>query len=313
MMKIGVLGCGSIGLLWSSRVVQMDHQVILIPRTSEQKKVLHAFGLFSYDLSQQVTHYPICAQSVADIEPGSIDILFVTVKNTQLSSVISHIQQLTNPQTQILFFQNGLGQEKVAGALHDRPWTYLVVTSEGALRKEVNHIYHTGRGEVWIGLYSDREQEIHQTMSHFLKDSFWEAVEVNWQSDVNIMHRIWEKLLINSVINPLTAIHQITNGQLLESTYDEKREQLIRESIAVAHVEGYAFSYEQVKEKVESICRHTAENHSSMLQDLQRGNKTEIESINGAIIRLANQHHIFVPTHEEMRQLVKEKEALNRC
>jgi 2-dehydropantoate 2-reductase len=116
---------------------------------------------------------------------------------------------------------------------------------------------------------------------------------------------IWEKLLVNTGINAITALTGIRNGFIAESP--EGRDvcrAAVEEGIQVARARGRSPRTDMV-DRVLAVCRATAVNRSSMGQDVDRGKRTEIQSINGAIVRFAEEAGIAAPVNRTLTQLVR--------
>ena len=111
-------------------------------------------------------------------------------------------------------------------------------------------------------------------------------------------------MAVNCVINPITAIDNVNNGQLLNEKYTTLIEQLLKEVIAVAAYEGIRFDFNELKAKVLLVARKTAENCSSMRSDALHQRPTEIDFINGYIVKLAKNNNISVPKNEKMLRRV---------
>ena len=115
----------------------------------------------------------------------------------------------------------------------------------------------------------------------------------------------WNKLFANAVINPITTITREKNGIVLSMELESLVEKIIEECLSVAKEEGYLFSKSNVLESVLSVASKTFMNTSSMLQDVLNRRRTEIESINGYVIRLADKHAIPVPVNKTLFALLK--------
>jgi 2-dehydropantoate 2-reductase len=128
------------------------------------------------------------------------------------------------------------------------------------------------------------------------------------QARADLPSLLWEKLLVNAAINPLTALTGLPNGGLAE---DKLLRDLmlaaVAEGAAVAAAEGVALPEDPVRRAVE-VCRRTAQNRSSMLQDLDRGRRTEVDAINGFIVRKAKVYGIPAPVNGALYALVKGRE-----
>lgn len=302
-MRIGILGGGALGLLWAARL--LEDKPVIITRTKRQYDRIQNEGLHFIDQAgnKRIVHPEVIWGKEIN-EKYVFDVLFVMVKQKDIKDVMSFIQKQTHKDTQILFWQNGLGHDQWIKTLINRPWTYLVVTTEGALKEEDHFVRHTGSGESWIGLYPSH-QPFHPMMQKFLEK--WKGV-YQIQVEKQIMNRIWEKLAINCVINPLTALHELTNGELLSQKDEKLWSGILNEVIQVAEKEGVSLDLEQLMSKVVHVCTQTAGNISSMLRDIQKGRKTEIDAINGAIDRLGKQYGVPTPINSRLVRLLHEKE-----
>ena len=117
---------------------------------------------------------------------------------------------------------------------------------------------------------------------------------------------VWSKLVINSAINPLTALLRVSNGQLLERPSARAlMRALAKETAAVASAESVALAPRDAVRTVENVALRTASNHSSMFQDVQRGARTEIDAICGAVTRVGKRHHIATPMNQACWQLIQ--------
>jgi 2-dehydropantoate 2-reductase len=126
---------------------------------------------------------------------------------------------------------------------------------------------------------------------------------------VDIVHDasslLWSKLMVNAAINPLTALLRAPNGALLERPQARAlMHELARETTAVAHALGIPLPFDDAISVAESVARQTAENHSSMLQDRQRGVQTEIDAICGAVVRAGERVGVATPVNRMMWQLL---------
>src|SRR5690606_31726039 len=126
----------------------------------------------------------------------------------------------------------------------------------------------------------------------------------------NIEHCMWEKFAINVVINPLTAVLEVSNGKLLELKLQTVIMQLIKELCLVADAKGFYLNQTEIYHQVAEVCRKTSKNISSMLQDIQNKRQTEIDSLNGAVAAYADQFRLTVPTHVALTEMIKAKSML---
>ncbi|MNI47078.1 2-dehydropantoate 2-reductase [compost metagenome] len=190
------------------------------------------------------------------------------------------------------------------------------MTTEAAKRKTLTEVIHAGRGEVYIGKENQGDSGAdmppdEQKAAISLTDQLVTAGFSAFMSkEVNTM--IYRKLLINAVINPLTAVWRVQNGELLAS---EQRVLLMKElyAEAVAVYDACGIVYEdQAWEHIVEVCRATSGNISSMLADVLASRETEIRWINGSIVDLGERRGIEVPLHRWICRLVEGMRARER-
>ena len=122
---------------------------------------------------------------------------------------------------------------------------------------------------------------------------------------------LWGKLLVNIGINPLAAILNINNGRILELEHIRRiMRQAVQEGVAVAAAKGISFDPDEQVARVESVCRATQDNLCSMLQDIRAGRKTEIDYMNGAVVREALALSVAVPVNSMLTDLVRARQML---
>lgn len=310
-MRIAYVGAGSIGMLVASKMAAAGLDAILFTRTEEQAKLLndHSVHLLE-DETERVIPMPAYSYEnrnapVHDGEEKPFDWVFLTVKQKDITEpLIIVLQKLLGEQGKLLCFQNGIGHvEQIAGYIPVSR-IYLAVTTEGAKRLSPYQVAHTGRGVTTIGPANPANGEKEQNL---LEKTMNEAGFRTFLSN-QMIEIVWNKLLINSVINPLTALLRIRNGELSSS---EARQQLMRsllnEGLAVAAALGIR-TRDDIWEQLLDVCVKTSGNHSSMLQDVSAGRVTEIDWINGAMLEAAGRLSVPMPVHETIYRLVKAAE-----
>jgi len=195
-----------------------------------------------------------------------------------------------NHKTIIITMQNGIGNLEVIKDVIEssdigklaQPTIIQAVTDQGAMMLGPGYVKHTGHGIITFARSKDEEVN-KQVLSLF--QSSGQEVEIN----ENIESVQWGKLVINAGINPVTALYNLENGQLVHNEKGRSMlRKLINEAVAVAIAKGITLSYgttsEQAIAKAETILRNTSQNKSSMLTDILRGVATEIHSINGVVV-----------------------------
>lgn len=318
-MRIWVLGGGAIGLLYAAKLRASGADVLLLTRTREQAAKIAASGIEVRD-EKGSWNIPCVSIAVDDLtQPGELgdeapEWILLTVKQYGITEgMLAWLASLgqASPRMKLLAMQNGLGHLERLAAHVPPERLYAAVVSEGALRTGPASVQHTGSGVTKIGAAaSDAEGEKQRRGA--LKDLQKVLQNAGFQSILSkqLIDDLWHKLIINSVINPLTALLGIPNGELIEhQSLLTVMRQLMEEARTVAARSG-AQADDSIWESILEVCRRTASNRSSMLQDLEAGRPTELRWINGAVVEAARRYGLSVPTHETILQLVQAKERI---
>jgi 2-dehydropantoate 2-reductase len=179
------------------------------------------------------------------------------------------------------------------------------VTNHGATLLGVGHVRHAGRGDTIIGRADGRVLGAVRDIAGVMTRC---GLETKVSKDVDSV--IWSKMVISVGINALTAVTRLHNG-ILVSQEEPRRimRAAVGEAVKVVKRKRVKLTYDDPIQKVESVCQATAENISSMLQDIINGKRTEIDFINGAVVRHAKALGIPTPINEVLTDLVKTIEA----
>lgn len=272
-MNIGIIGGGSIGLLVGS-FLSLNHQVTIYVRREEQKQKINTNGLMINDANVSL----IKTLLINEIEKE--DCLIVCVKQPQLSSVLPSIQNIQN-NIPIIFLQNGMGHTKCF-EMFDNP-LYVGVVEHGAIRKNDNHVIHTGKGLIRLAPYQGDENQFHHLVKELNLPTFPFKSASNWRD------LLYEKLIVNAVINPLTTLFNVKNRMILDNPYIcLLAKQLCKEAADTLHL-----NYTNEWQRVQKIAKATGNNISSMLADINNKQKTELEAITGYLLKESKQEMPF--------------------
>ncbi|MDM5319810.1 2-dehydropantoate 2-reductase [Bacillus pumilus] len=278
-MNIGIIGGGAIGLLCASYLTQ-HHDVTVFTRRNEQAEEIRAFGI------ERTAKGETCQASV-HAQTGiteEFDLLIVTVKYHHLHGVLGELSAL--PPHRILFLQNGM-----AHLLDLENWKtghslYIGVVEHGAMKISDHEVNHTGIGVIKWGAFqheeaADMKKALNETPSHFqmIYTDEWKKV-------------LEEKLLVNVCINPLSALLHVRNGELIANpSYEYMMKCAFEEAVSILGLT----EKERLWPYVVSVCEKTAENQSSMLQDIIRGRQTERKAILGYLLKKAQAQGTAAP------------------
>ena len=297
-MKIVIMGAGAMGGLFGGLLAFSGEEVWLVDVRKEQVDVIRSVGL---TLEEGDKLQIIGVNATQDVSsPGKADLVIFFVKTYHTEQAVSDALALEKEDTIFLTLQNGLGNEEILCKRINRKKVMLGVTGQGATLLGPGHVRHAGRGKTFIG---ELDQGVSERAIQVAK-MFCEA-DIDTEVSADIHNLIWDKLLVNVGINALTALTQLKNGQLLD--YPEAlriMEALVSEAAEVARQTGARIE-ENPFEKVKTVAEATRENRSSMGQDVDFRRKTEIDAINGAVVREAKRLGLPVPCNEVVTDLIK--------
>ncbi|WP_226001316.1 ketopantoate reductase family protein [Paenibacillus sp. BJ-4] len=311
---IDIIGAGSLGLLFAGRLASSGTEVKLWTRTLEQARIIACDGITVFDKEgQTAVHVPGDRLQVAPLadwqrlnsHTATQWILLIT-KQGAIEEVLKQILPVakTERETGIVCLQNGIGHIERIRQAWPEAVLYPAVTTEGAKRQGAASVVHAGAGVTEIGWSEEQEKAQNRNFEQYVLNRLLAAgFDVCLSKEIE--NGMYRKLLINAVINPLTAIWRIRNGELLS---DPVRLHMMRklydEGIQVYEAHGIHWDgswWDQIM----NVCRATAENHSSMLADVLAHSMTEVASINGQLVQMAEVAGVTAPTHEVLWQLIE--------
>lgn len=299
-MKIGIIGSGAMGCLYGGKLSVLDeNEVIFMDVWQDHVDAINEKGLLMEEGGEVLTYNRVKAYTDAE-KVGPCDLVIVFVKSTMTKKAVESNRALFDKNTLVLTLQNGLGNveqiEEVLGSGNVLAGT----TAHGATMLEPGKMRHAGSGKTIIGELSG---EITPRLSA-LADMFNKA-SLDGQTSENVLGLIWDKLLVNVGINPLTALTGLLNGELLD--YPEIvaiMEGAVEEARDVAVALGVNLGYDDPVAHTKDVCKATAANRSSMLQDVSNGRPTEISMINGAVCREGEKVGIETPMNSVLTNLI---------
>jgi 2-dehydropantoate 2-reductase len=213
---------------------------------------------------------------------------------------------LVHKDTFVLTLQNGYGNSDLIAEVVPKSRILIGTTSHGATVLGTGQVQHGGVGETIIGALTDENRSIILDVQKMFQQA---GIETTLSE--NPLGLVWGKVLINVGINALTALYEVKNGQLLDSPAARLLlKDAVSEGERVVRAMGICLPYADPVEHTLKVAYRTAENISSMLQDIKNGRNTEIAFINGAIVKEGKQRNIPVPINEMLVRLIQGKEEL---
>lgn len=288
-MDIVVFGAGSLGSLIGGLLSRV-HDVTLVGREPHMAAIAEDGLRIRGAIDDHVS--PAAQPSARGLDA---DVAIVTVKAYDTDSAVTALA--TNRYTAVLSLQNGLTEERLAAGLEG---TVLAGTATyGARLVEPGVVECTGRGRVTIGRHGGGTDPWAERVGKAFRD-----VGVNALVTTDMPRRRWEKLAVNAAINPLTALTRVENGALADAPLNTIARSAARETAQTARACGVELPDDRAIAAFEAVVEATAANRSSMLQDVERGSRTEIGAICGAIVDRATERGVDVPTIELLDALV---------
>lgn len=289
-----IVGTGALACLFAARLAAVGVRVTMLGSWQAGLQALSEQGVALTSLSGERRVYPVLTTA----DPGEVQGVcqaIVLVKAWQTERAARQLQMCLASEGVALTLQNGWGNHEILGKYLGADRVALGVTTLGATLLAPGEVRQAGDGIISIGEHS----RLVSLVAHLRRAGF--TVEVG----SNLEGLLWGKLVINAAINPLTALLGVPNGELLRRpTARELMRRAVEEAVRVAKAQGINLPYPDPVETVEAIARRTAENISSMLQDVRRGAPTEIDAICGAVVRAAHQIGLPTPTLETLWLLV---------
>ncbi len=273
-----VLGAGAIGCLFASTLQRAGNTTTLLLR--QTSTAASTSVKVERDAVSSSVELPVSTASDQD----HISHLLVTTKAQDVCGAVLSVAHRLDSSSQVLLLANGLGFAGELRSTLPTPEYFYGTTTEGAYRLGDRHIRHAGRGLTRIG------HPACKTPPEWFKE--WaEAVQPSlWDPEID--EALWLKLAINCAINPLTALHHCSNGELAAAPIATQVDQLCTEIMAVSAAAGFAAVTADLPVQVAAVIRTTANNRSSMLQDVLAGRRTEIEYITGHLLQVAKRYGV---------------------
>lgn len=298
-----VLGTGAIGTLWATKFLKQEIPCVLLhknqPRSTGNSEDCLSKQLRVLDLNAEQSSY--CIDSFNILAPGKINKLLLCTKSYQSIVALTPLIPFIAEDAVVLILQNGMGQHQLIAELLPKRQIIIATTTEGAVVNSPLCITHTGAGDSFFGLDNPLNSSIDKATVECLSS-------IGMQLQDNIRALLWHKLTINCAINPLTALFNCRNGALLSNRrYYAQLQKICDEIDSVCSHSGFATIGGSSLHSVASVAQRTANNFSSMQQDIVNKRKTEIAFINGFLQQQAAKSALHLPLNS---QLLRDIEVL---
>jgi 2-dehydropantoate 2-reductase len=290
VVRIGIVGGGAIGLLVAAYLGK-EHEVTVYTRRALQAKRLMDEGLL-LEKKGETTCISLRAMPFAQAAIHD-DIVFVTVKQYDMAAVLDSKDRFQHVRN-VVFLQNGMGHvEKLASFAEKN--VIVGVVEHGAIKRDDRTVEHTGIGKIVLASLYGTLQDVVPLATTCISDFPFEIAD-DWEQ------MLVKKLIVNAVINPLTALLRVPNGKLLQvAPYYEMMKLLFSELQQVLPIKDREAAWKHIV----SICQKTAQNYSSMLMDIAQQRKTEVDAILGYVLKKADELGLSLPIVQFLFYAVK--------
>lgn len=302
-MKIHIVGAGAIGGLFAGLLTEGGEDVTLIDKRQARCDLLNKRGWTiqtsdgKRNVNVNTVSYPLKA------EPP--DLVVIAVKSVDTEKAAKSITHILSEDTDVVTIQNGWGNiEKIQSFVKDAR-VLGGVTMQASTLIKLGEVFHAADGLTYFGDLSGEAthglDEVSRTFNR---------AGIKLEISQNITELMWSKLVANAAINPLTALLGIKNSGLLSQRWrTHVMSEVISEGVNVANAKGVKLGIRKTVQEATSISKLTGSNKSSMLQDIEKRRRTEIDSINGAISRIGKEVHVETPVNNLLTRLVREVEG----
>ncbi|MFW9844226.1 MAG: ketopantoate reductase family protein [Candidatus Thorarchaeota archaeon] len=302
-MKIVVLGSGSIGSLYGAFLSTLDENEVILVGRNPHVAAIQTSGLSIRGIMGEHKFHLDAVEDASEIEEA--DLILLTTKTYDTIPAIKTARHLIDNGTYVMLIQNGLGtEERVAEELNTTK-VLRATTCMGALRIAPGIVDATGCGLTELGSRYPENYDFVTKMTDMLKECGFDV-----RASDNIEGVVWTKTLVNCGINPVGALTGFKNGEVYRNP--ELRRLVIRlveEAVEIVEALGIELTTEDPVRYTLGTAKATGDNINSMLQDIQAGKRTEIDSITGEIIRLGKELGIETPSNESVYALIKAIES----
>jgi 2-dehydropantoate 2-reductase len=305
-VKVAVVGAGGIGSVFGGQLALAGHDVWLIHRRREVIDALEREGL---RLEGPDGDRRVAVHATDDTtHVGAADLVLVVTKATDTRAAAEAARALIGAQTLVVTLQNGLGNLETIAEVLGAERCLLGMTYIGATLPGPGHARLTATGMSFLG---EPNGALSARVEHLAR-AFSEA-GLPTQATDRLWEMVWGKLVINAAMNATCALTGASGEAALRSEAACAWLGLVaEETAAVAAALGVSLPYPDAAARVRQHCRDVGASKPSMLQDMERGRPTEIDAINGAVVREGKRLGVPTPYNEALLLLVKAREEVGR-
>lgn len=299
-MKIAIVGAGALGCLFGAKLAAQGQDVFFYDAWPAQVEALRTEGITVRDPHGDLRAYPVQASGSFDDLSGR-DLYFIFVKSYDNARILPELQKITAPHSRVITMQNGLGNAELVSEYFSPERILIGVTFQGGTLVQPGVMEHRAFGITNIANFTGRRDAFLAQVETLLREAGFEV-----RAHDNVDGIIWSKLVQNAAYNALTGITRLRMGRIVCEPGRKIAEMVIGEIVAVAERKNIPLSYaDPVADTMKIIEEKMPEVISSLLSDVLKQRRTEIDTLNGAVVREGKKLGIPVPANELITNLVK--------
>jgi len=304
-MKIAILGGGgAMGGLFGGMLAGVGNEVVLVDVSQDAVGAINTYGLSIQDKASGSTRTVRVPASSEPAKLSPVDLVVNFVKCYHTDAAIRSALPMIGPDTVVLTLQNGWGNAPKISAIVGEERVLVGLTYHSATLLDPGKVLHAGKGMTFMG-------ELNGEMSERLERvaEVFRAAGLEVTPTPSVLREVYQKLALNVCTLPTAALLRFQAHQLVEhqGTLDLMRA-LLKEVVAVAQAQGVAMDENERWEAITGLLKRAVGAKGSMLQDVEKGRRTEIDVINGAIVEAGKRLGIPTPYNDSMVWLVKSLE-----
>ena len=300
-MRICVLGAGALGSALGGTLAEAGHAVTLITRNRAHVDAIRTRGLMLR--ADGIDRIVAVAAAIDTLGMAPVDLVIVLVKSLDTAAAMQAAKRIVGPETLVISLQNGLGQEEVLARIVGRAHVLAGKTYTGGVMLAPGHVICGTRGkETIIGEIDGSTSARAVALAKAFNEAGLETI-----LSPNILGAMWDKLLVNVATGAVAGITELTYGELYTIPEIETTAiAAVAEAMAVAKAGGIALQTSDPRAPwVKAAAGLPPEFKTSMLQSLEKGALTEIDFINGSVVRAGQRVGIATPVNATLVALVK--------
>ena len=289
-----ILGVGAIGGLFACRLQSGGADVTLLSREREEPS---RELVLKHTISERF-HFP---QQTITSNEDPIEHLLVCTKAWAVESAIKAVAPRLSATSVVVLLCNGMGLAEAVAPLIGKAQLVMGSTTSGCRRSSEGELIVSGDGRTQLGMLDSSPAPT------WLSPWRRSVPEFEWETDIRSV--LLGKVALNAVINPLTALHGVTNGDLMQPPLQAITEDVIKEVQNLLCSADAGEIASALPAQVRAVCDSTAANHSSMRVDMESGKRTEIDAIVGWLLSSFTPHPPATPILSELYDAVKKRES----